>query len=229
MAIDVVDASVIAVRGTRSWLPGRVWILALAVLAATAGGLTGAFAQSPSRVFSDGEKRLAHQLEEASLQQLRAAPVNPWRDKGIPQLARTPAGRVQKSVVTDVTLLGSPGTSTATDRQARVTRYEYATGLTITTVVDLNTSQVLDVRAEANRPTPLGGDEVQRAIVLAARAVPDLATTSRSELQVLSLVDGKTTSRRYGHRLVVVWRQTPPPSPRVLVDLSTEQVVNANF
>ena len=71
-------------------------------------------------------------------------------------------------VVTEVTLLGSPGTSTATDRQARVTRYEYATGLTITTVVDLNASQVLDVRVEANRPTPLGGDEVQRAIVLAA-------------------------------------------------------------
>ena len=193
------------------------------------GAPAGVFAQATARVLSDAEKRLAHQLEEASLQQLRGAPVSPLLDKGIPQLARTPAGRVKKSVVTDVTLLGSPGTSAATDRQARVTRYEYATGLTITTVVDLNASQVLDVRAEANRPTPLGGDEVQRAIVLAARAVADLATTPRSGLQVLSLVDSKPASRRYGHRLVVVWRETPPPSPRVLVDLSTEQVVNANF
>ena len=207
----------------------QAWLWVVAAVATTVGGSAGVLAQSPARVLSDAEKRLAHQLEETSLQQLRTAPVSPLLDKGIPQLARTPAGRVKKSVVTEVTLLGSPGTSAATDRQARVTRYEYATGLTITTVVDLNASQVLDVRAQANRPTPLGGDEVQRAIVLAARAVADLATTPRSRLQVLSLVDSKPASRHYGHRLVVVWRQTPPTSPRVLVDLSTEQVVNANF
>jgi hypothetical protein len=207
----------------------QAWLWVVAAAAAVVGGSAGVFAQSPARVLSDSEKRLAHQLEEASLQQLRTAPTSPLLDKGIPQLVRTPAGRVKKSVVTEVTLLGSPGTSMAADRQARVTRYEYATGLTITTVVDLNSSQVLDVRAEANRPTPLGGDEVRRAIVLAARAVADLATTPRSGLQVLSLVDSKPASRHYGHRLVVVWRQTPPTSPRVLVDLSTEQVVNANF
>ena len=192
------------------------------------GAPAGVFAQSTARVLNDAEKRLAHQLEEASLQQLRTPP-SPLLDRGLPQLARTPAGRVKKSVVTGVTLLGSPGTSATTDRQALVTRYEYATGLTITTVVDLNASQVLDVRAEANRPTPLAGDEVQRAIVLAGRAVADLATAPRSALQVLSLVDSKPGSRRYGHRLAVVWRETPPASPRVLVDLSTEQVVDANF
>ena len=207
----------------------RAWLWVVAAAAATVGGSAGVLAQSPARILSDAETRLAHQLEEASLQQLRTAPVSPLLDKGIPQLSRTPSGRVKKSVVTEVALLGSPGTSTATDRQARVTRYEYATGLTIMTVVDLNASRVLDVRTEANRPTPLAGDEVQRAIVLAARAVADLATTARSGLQVFSLVDSKPASRHYGHRLVVVWRQTPPPSPRVLVDLSTEQVVNANF
>jgi hypothetical protein len=206
-----------------------VLIWALAVLAATLGTLAGAFAQPPSRVLSDAERQLAHQLEEASLQQLRTAPSSPLLDKAIPQLAGTPTGRVRKSIVTDVTLLGSPGTSAAQDRQARVTRYEYASGLTVMTVVDLNAGRVLDVRVEANRPTPLAPDEMQRAIALAARAVADLATTPRSDLQVLALIDGRTRSRRYGHRLVVVWRQTPPASPRVLVDLSTEQVVNANF
>ena len=156
-------------------------------------------------------------------------PPSPLLDKGIPQLAKTPAGRVQKSVVTDVTLLGSPGTSAPADRQALVTRYEYASGLTLMTVVDLNAGRVIDVRSELNRPTPLGADEIQRAIVLAGRAVADLATTPRSGLQVQALIDSKPASRRYGHRLVAVWRGTPPPSPRVLVDLSTEQVVNANF
>ncbi|HMH51218.1 MAG TPA: hypothetical protein VK548_13360 [Candidatus Acidoferrum sp.] len=199
----------------------------MAILAASIGGGPGASAQPP-RFLSDAESQLAHQIEEANLQQLRAGP-SPLFNKGLPQLARTPAGRTRRSTVTSVTLLGSPGTSAATDRQALVTRYEYATGLTLTTVVDLNAGRVVEVRAEANRPTPLADDEIQRAIVLASRAVPDLATTPRAGLKILALVDSKTTSRRYGHRLVAVWRETPPPSPRVLVDLSTEQVVNANF
>jgi hypothetical protein len=200
-------------------------VLALLVAAAAAGP---AAAQTPPRILSDAEKRLAHQLEETTVQQLRTDPNSPVSGKGIAQLARTPAGRVQRSVVTDVTLLGSPGTSAPADRQARVTRYDYATGLTITTVIDLGTGRVLNVRAEPNRPTALATDEVQRAVVLASRAVLDLATTPRSALQVLAVVDSKPTSRRYGHRLVVLWRDAPP-TPRVLVDLSTEQVVNANF
>ena len=205
-----------------------VWACALAILAATASRPAGVLAQSP-RLLSDAERQLAFQLEDASVRQLRTAPGGPLLEKGLPQLGKTPAGRVQKSVVTDVTLLGSPGTSAPADRQALVTRYEYSSGLTLMTVVDLNTGRVVDVRSEFNRPTPLGGDEIQRAIVLAARAVLDLATAPGSGLQVQALIEGKPTSRRYGHRLVVVWRGTPPASPRVLVDLSTEQVVNANF
>ena len=180
-------------------------------------------------MLSDAEQRLAYQLEDVSLRQLRGAPVSPLWDKRIPQLANTRAGRVQRSVVTGVTLLGSPGTSAVTDRQAVVTRYEYATGLTLMTVVDLNTGRVVDVRAEANRPTPLAAEEIRRAIALAGRAVADLATTPRSALQVLSLIESKTTSRRYGHRLVLLWRDEPTPSRRVLVDLSAEQVADANF
>ena len=204
-----------------------VWACALAILAATASRPTGVLAQSP-RLLSDAERRLAAQLEEASVRRLRTVPPSPLLDRGIPQLAKTPAGRLQKSVVTDVTLLGSPGTSAPADPQALVTRYEYASGLTLMTVVDLNAGRVIDVRSESNRPTPLGADEIQRAIVLAGRAVADLATTPRPALQVFPIVDSKTTSRHYGHRLVLVWREAPP-SPRVLVDLSTEQVVNANF
>ena len=200
----------------------------MAILAATASGPAGAIAQSP-RVLSDAERQLASQLEDVSIRQLRSAPVSPLLDKGIPQLAKTPAGRAQRSVVTDVTLLGSPGTSGPADRQALVTRYEYSSGLTLMTVIDLNAGRVIDVRSESNRPTPLGADEIQRAITLAGRAVADLASAPRSALHIFPLVDSKTTSRRYGHRLVLVWRAAPTPSPRVLVDLSTEQVVNANF
>ena len=184
-------------------------------------------AQSPG--LSEAEKQLAYRVEETAVQQLRAAPNNPWVGKGIPQLARTPAGLVNKSVVTEVTLLGSPGTSSPGVRHALVTRYEYATGVTILTVVDLDRSAMIEVRAEANRPTPLAADEVQRAIALAGRAIPDLAVTPRSAVQILSVVQSRPTSRRHGHRLAVVWRDGPPPSRRVLVDLTTEQVVNANF
>ena len=204
-----------------------VWTCAAAMLAATVGGPVEAIAQP--RVLSDAERQFATQLEDANLRQLRTSPTSPLLGKGILQLARTPAGQLQKSVVTDVTLLGSPGTSAPTERQALVTRYEYATGLTVMTVVDLKASLVLDVRAEANRPTPLAPDEIQRAIVLATLAVNDLATTPRSGLQILALVDSKPASRQYGHRLVVVWRDGLTPSPRVLVDLSTEQVLHANF
>ena len=200
---------------------------ALAILAASIGGGAGASAQPP-RSLSDADSQLARQIEAANLQQLRAG-SSPLFNKGFPQLARTAAGRTNRSAVTSVTLLGSPGTSAAADRQALVTRYEYASGLTLLTVVDLNAARVVDVRAEANRPTPLAEDEIQRAIVLAGRAVADVATTPRASLKILSIVDSKPTSRRYGHRLVAVWRETPPPSPRVLVDLSTEQIVNANF
>jgi hypothetical protein len=207
----------------------RLWTCALTILAATAGGPAGASAQAPSRVLSDGERRVAAQLEDTSVRQLRAMPGSPLLDKAITQLAKTPAGRIGKSVVTDITLLGSPGTSAPTDRQVLVTRYEYASGVTLMTVVDLNANRVVEVRSEINRPTPLGADEVRRAIVLASRAVADLATTPSAGLQVFPLIDSKTTSRRYGHRLVLVSREGPPTSPRVLVDLSTELVVNANF
>ena len=207
----------------------RVWACVLGSVIVAASGLGGASAQSPARVLSDAEKQLAYQIEDATVRQLRASPTNPWAGKAIPQLARTPAGRVQKSVVTEVTLLGSPGTSTPSERQARVTRYEYASGVTVMTVIDLNAGTVIDVRAEANRPTPLSTDEIQRAIALAGRAIADLAVTPRSALQILSVIESKPTSRRYGHRLVAVWRDGPPPSRRVLVDLTTEQVVDANF
>jgi hypothetical protein len=198
------------------------------MLVAVAGDPAGVLAQSTPRILTDAEKQQAHQLEEAKMQQLRNDPASPLFSKGIAALARTPAGQTRKSIVTDTTLLGSPGTSGPGERQARVTRYDYATGLTISTVVDLNSGRVVDVRADPNRPTALAPDEVQRAIVLASRAVTELATAPRSGVEVLALVDGRKTSRRYGHRLAVVWRNTPP-SPRVLVDLSTEQVVNANF
>jgi hypothetical protein len=205
----------------------RAWAGVLGILVATGYGVGGAMAQSQG--LSEAERQLAYRVEETALQQLRAAPNNPWVGKGIPQLARTPAGLVKKSVVTDVTLLGSPGTSSPGVRQALVTRYEYATGLTILTVVDLNAGAMIEVRAEANRPTPLAADEIQRAIALAGRAIPDLAVTPRSAVQILSVVQSKPTSRRYGHRLAVVWREGPSPSRRVLVDLTTEQVVEANF
>ena len=102
-----------------------VWACALAILAATASRPAPVLAQSP-RLLSDAERQLAFQLEDASVRQLRTAPVSPLLQKGLPQLGKTPAGRVQKSVVTDVTLLGSPGTSAPADRQALVTRYEYS-------------------------------------------------------------------------------------------------------
>ena len=210
-------------------MPGRAWAVVVGIVISVACVVGEAVAQAPGRVLSEAEKQLAYQLEDATVRQLRASPVNPWAGKAIPQLARTPAGRVQKSVVTDVTLLGSPGTSGATDRQARVTRYEYATGVTVMTVIDLNAGTVIDVRAEANRPTPLSADETQRAITLAGRALPELAITPRSALRALSVIESKPTSRRYGHRLVAVWRELPTPSRRVLVDLTTEQVVDANF
>jgi hypothetical protein len=180
-----------------------------------------AAAQSPARGLSDAERQLASRLEEPATRGRRAT--------GIARLAETAAGRARKSVVTDVSLLGSPGTSAPAERYARVTRYEYASGLTFMTVVDLSTGTVLDVRAEANRPTPLADEEIEHALALAGQAVVDLAAPPRPGVQTLPLIDSVATSPRHGHRLVLVWRDRPVPSRRVLVDLTTDQVADPNF
>ena len=71
----------------------RVWAGALGILVAFGGAVGGAMAQSQG--LSEAERQLAYRVEEAAVQQLRAAPNNPWVGKSIPQLARTPAGLVK--------------------------------------------------------------------------------------------------------------------------------------
>ena len=87
------------------------------------------------------------------------------------------------------------------------------------------------MRQDANYPTPLAEEEEKEALALARRAVPALdaivASARADALNVTYMVplDTDPASPRYGHRLVLLWVERPQRSKRVLVDLSTEEVV----
>jgi hypothetical protein len=174
------------------------------------------------------ERDLARQLELGAIQELRSGlgAMVAFSDKALPTLLATTAGKEGKSVVTEVKPIAK-----SSERLAQVSRFDYPTGLTIRTIVDLGDSQVIGIKADALFPTPLASEEAGRAIAIAAEAIPELAglAPDAPSLQFLPIIDTAITSPTYGHRLVVVWRKAPTPSDRVLVDLSNEAIAERKF
>jgi hypothetical protein len=161
---------------------------------------------------------------------------------GIPSLSSTFAGLKGKTVRPLVAPIEIPGT--ASERpvargakppvdaaRAIVTRYDYATGVTTRTTVDLGTGKALDIRKDVNYPTPLADEELGQAITLARQKVTEFDSAVKganpSELSVshLAPVDNDPSSATYGHRLVYLWVERPTRTRRILVDLSTNEVV----
>jgi hypothetical protein len=98
--------------------------------------------------------------------------------------------------------------------------------------VDLDSKKVLDVSVSRDKPVPLSMTEFNHAVDLGISSEPEIKELAneygRDKLgfNVLTPIDGLKTSPRYGHRLVLLWVESPRPSKRVLVDLTTEQVSN---
>lgn len=155
-------------------------------------------------------------------------------------LANTPKGASRKSVVISVLPVGSDSTvsrlkstlpsGSIPSRRALVTRYEYATGLTIRTWIDLEKEKILHIRGDVNYPTPLAETELREAIELLKNKnneVYNIANEYGNSVQFEHLVPVSSTKSapRFGHRLVWLWIREPVKTARFLVDLSTGEVV----
>ena len=131
----------------------------------------------------------------------------------------------------EVTVVGAPGlVERGAPRRAVVTQFDYVTGLLVTVTVDLEAKKALAVKVDRDRPAPLSSAELSHALDLAIANNSDLKRLAnefgRDKLgvEIMMPVDSRKTSPRYGHRLVLLWAETPQPSDRAMVDLTTDQV-----
>lgn len=147
----------------------------------------------------------------------------------------TIAGAPDKSIVTSIVPLGAPvqaerSSSTPQPRRAEVSRFEYATGVTVRTVVNLDTGEVLATRRNTNFPTPLAPQEFEDAKALLIKTVPAVESivseTGRDNVEFMHLVSVAPSkqSKRYGHRVVILWINKPKRTTRYTVNLTTGDV-----
>lgn len=209
-----------------------------AMLAALASA--SAMAQGASRGLSQAQELRALEIEASSRGSARIARED--QEQGLSGLASTRAGKADKSVRPLVVPIEPADAEPAGEGAARsikaqasqravVMRYDYATGVTTRTTVDLATGEALHVRQDVNYPTPLAREEFAEAVTLARRAVPEFDSVMKSarpqalRIGHLAPINTNPSSPRYGHRLVVLWIEEPVATARVLVDLSTNEVV----
>jgi hypothetical protein len=145
-----------------------------------------------------------------------------------------------KSVVTQVVPLEpvqprrnaqTPFSTGQPRRLSEITRFDYATGATIRTTVDINTGAVVDTQSEMNYPTPLAAEELAEAKRLLLANAADVAEIARiagprgpSYLHLVPVASDKGAPR-YGHRLVLIWVNKPRSSKQYVVDLTTSEVI----
>jgi hypothetical protein len=148
-----------------------------------------------------------------------------------PSLKNIFPSAVVKYADPEVTILGAPGlVESDAHRRAVVTQFDYVTGLLVTVTVDLDAKKVLDVKVARDKPAPLSAAEFSHALDLAIANNSDLKRLAsefgRDKLgvEIVTPVDSRKSSPRYGHRLILLWVETPQPSDRVMVDLTTDQV-----
>jgi hypothetical protein len=200
-----------------------------------------AMAQSTDFGLSEAQVNRALEIEAAERSQPRLM-VRGDRGVALPGLAQTPVGKAGKSVRPLVSPVETMRPDAGSGRAARtdgnvarqlavVTRYDYATGVTTRTTVDLGTGTVLRVREDTNYPTPLGLGEFEHALAIARRSVPKfdaiIKGASPAELVIrhMTTINDNPSSSRYGHRLVYLWIERPTRTDRVLVDLSADRIV----
>lgn len=213
--------------------------------AATVGVLAAAFMAATAMAQDDANKGLSAAQEKRALEiEAASAPPAGMMARGtvgqaLPGLASTIAGQLGKIVrpmvvplETGMPVEGTRGAGAPASSRAVVMRYDYATGVTTRTTVDLASGKAVHVRQDANYPTPLAQEEYDQALALARRQTPEfdaiIKGAPQEELRIhtqMPLYDNPSHPR-YGHRLVVLWIEAPTPSSRITVDLSTNEVVS---
>lgn len=195
---------------------------------------------SQSQRLTDQEKEVALEIESArySLNLPTTIPA--------PHLSNTPAGKRKLSVVVAVRPIGTPSINErirelaepgdpVLRRRALVIRYEYMTGDTIRTWVDLESDRILTVRRD-KYPAPLAQEELDRAIQILrdhSQEIDQFVST-HTDVEFSHRVphsvgrESSAPSLR-GHRLVMLWLGTPWTSEKYLIDLSAEQVLSTRY
>ncbi len=199
-------------------------------------------AMSHAQSFTESDLNKALEIEAKASAADRQMVARGGVGLGLPGLASTRVGQKGKSVRPLVAPVetASPSGSDLVARgkapggdgqRALVMRYDYATGVTTRTTVDIGTGKALDMRKDVNYPTPLAKEELDQAIALAREKVGEfdaIIKAARPEdlsISHLSPLDNNPSSATYGHRLVYLWVQRPARSEQILVDLSTNEVV----
>jgi hypothetical protein len=213
----------------------RRGFIGTAFLLAVAGA-----AMSHARALTEDQLNRALEIEAKAAATDKPLVARGGVGMGIPNLSATFAGQRGKTVRPLVAPIETPAADQPVARGAKppvdaaraiVTRYDYATGITTRTTVDLGTGRALDIRKDVNYPTPLADEELDQAITLARQKVSEFDSAMKSaqpnELSVshLAPVDNDPSSATYGHRLVYLWVDRPTRTRRILVDLSTNEVV----
>lgn len=186
---------------------------------------------------TDDDVRKARTIEKEALLDLKRPLVERSTSSifslRVQSLIDEPAVRENRQMEPAVSILGAPGLIPENAaRRAVVTRFDYSTGLAVTTVVDLDKNKVLSIRATPDRPVPLGADEFERVIILARNGSTEVAQLLESvgrdkiDFQVLVEMDSVPSSPQYGHRLVLFWAQAPRSTERLLVDLTSDKVIH---
>jgi len=202
----------------------------LAVTGAVAAAIAVCPASAQEVKLTSAQEQRALEIEAASKPPAVFAKANLL--PGLPGLASTAAGRLGKSVRPLIVPLEAPGQVQV--KRAVVTRYDYASGLTTRTTVDLDSGQAVHMRQDANYPTPLAKEEYEQALVLARKANPEfdamVKAASPDQLVITSQLPLYDNPKhpRYGHRLVALRVEAPDVSDRITVDLSTNEIVRGH-
>ena len=221
-------------------IPLRIPTLLFALSIAPTGLTQIVLAQSEHALTA--EERLNALQIEAATWSPDAFLENPPADSFARALAETPRAIERESFIVAVTPVGSASTASrvrdaladgpASGRRALVTRYEYATGLTIRTWVNLSTGEVLTVRRDPNYPAPLAPEELTRATQLVEEhdtEIREIARARADDVEYIHMVpaNSRWLPSRPGHRLVLLWLASPVLSQRYLVDLSRGEVLES--
>jgi len=178
------------------------------------------FAQAQGPL-TPAEQEIARNVETASIFELKRNPTATFLlAKGLPKLRETSSGREGKSFIVQINGVKLGGDSDR--RSGLVIRYDYPTGLTFRSLVDLTEQKLVEVKADLNFPTALAKEEVQRTTELAE------LLEAPWQVKMLAVIDTVPTSPTYGHRLVAAWRDVPR-ARKVLVDLSTDAVIKRDY
>jgi hypothetical protein len=184
-------------------------------------------AEPPGLATLDPDRRAAFVIEQQFFHRARPKLVEQFRNEILPNFLKDESyAKESYSYVTEIDLLRpKPGTD---EKLAVVVRYDYSSGLTFQTTIDLNQRKQVAIHASANRVTLLATPEIERAAAVVTKKIPG-TLLSPDTVSARPINDDATTSKSYGHRLVVLWQDQPERSTHYLVDLTTDEILSPDY